>query len=315
MKNNIRSRNSAIVLCINDRFVPPTQAMIESIRVNGGNLDGVSLVIISEGLNQESIESLERSASQADLPLHIKLVSDTSELGNVASWAISACLRLYVGEMCEEFDRALFLDADMVVLKDLSPVLDIDLDGKSAASVINFPPLDSLRVAVPRSRRGDVDGDAAYFNAGVILFDIKRWKEKRIGERSRAFLNRFPTTRIFDQDALNIALANDWVQLDMGWNAPAGPLDTAPMLKGLARMNPSIDQKLKAWEQAQKDPYILHFTGQPKPWENAYPWPEFSEIFHQYVLPEFGDSWPSSKTESVSDPESGQEKTREFRRN
>jgi lipopolysaccharide biosynthesis glycosyltransferase len=306
------ARPAAIVLALNDRFVPPAQVTLESIRQYGGRLDGVSLVVITAGLTTASVDALHASAAAARLPLAIKTVHDTSELGDIAAWAQSTCLRLYMGDLAQEFARALYLDSDMLVLSALAPLIDVDLHGRTAAAVINYPPMDVVRIAIPRSRRGTVDGDAPYFNAGVLLVDPARWAQLSVGQRSRAFLRQFPTTRLFDQDALNIALIDDWHALEKEWNTPAGPIDMAPIFGGLAALHRGMSDTMREWQVAQARPRILHFTGHPKPWESDYPWTELQQQFTALMRPEFGSAWPSSEAATVD--VNGQQHTRDFRR-
>ena len=306
------ARSAASGLALDDRFVPPARVTLESIRRYGGRLDGVSLVVITAGLTNASVDALHASAAAAGLPLAIKTVHDTSDLGDVAAWAQSTCLRLYTGDLAQEFARALYLDADMLVLGELAPLIDVDLRGRTAAAVINYPPMDVVRIAIPRSRRGAMDGDAPYFNAGVLLVDTARWAQLSVGQRSRAFLQRFPTTRLFDQDALNVALIDDWHALDKAWNTPAGPIHLAPMFGGLATLVDGMGDTMREWEVAQAKPRILHFTGHPKPWELAYPWTELQQQFAALMRPEFGSTWPASRATTVD--VNGQPRTRDFRR-
>jgi lipopolysaccharide biosynthesis glycosyltransferase len=118
---------------------------------------------------------------------------------------------------------------------------------------------------------------------------------------------------LLDQDALNFALASDWCALDKVWNTPAGPLDDAPMLRGLMQINPGMKATLLAWRVAQDHPGILHFTGSPKPWEADYPWPELAQRYRECMSDAPGLSWPSSRPDAVFDPSTSQ-KVREFRR-
>lgn len=303
----------AIAFCLNDRFLPPACALLESIGRHGGALEGLTLVAIATNLSERSMHELQRCASSNALALQVRIVTDTDGLGAISETALSTCLRLYLGEMCHDFERVLYLDCDMLVLSELAPLIRFDLQGRTAAATINHPPFSVMRVAIPRSRRASAAADAAYFNAGVLLIDVHRWKERAVGERARAYISEYPDTRLLDQDALNIALANDWCHLDKEWNSPAGPLDGAPMLRGLAHIDPSMARTLEQWAFAQAQPRILHFTGQPKPWERDYLWRDLSEMYARYMLPAFASQWPSSK-QAVAGGIAGEQRLREFRR-
>ena len=243
---------TAIVLCLDDQFVLPGLTTINSVLKNGGSLKNVTFVLLTTGLSETSTRILSEYAKERSVDLILKTVEDVSELGDVPTWAISTCLRLYCGDVCSEFDRILYLDGDLIILSSLCPIIEIDLKGKSAAAVVNHPPLSNVRIAVPRSRRGKVNGNAPYFNAGVVLFDVSCWQEKSIGYQCRQFIKKFPNTRLFDQDALNIALSEDWQPLDKHWNVPAGPLDEAPMLQDLVHVYPTIAHEVSSWENVQK---------------------------------------------------------------
>jgi lipopolysaccharide biosynthesis glycosyltransferase len=313
MREPPRRQRNAIAFCLNDRFVPPACALLESIARHGCVSADTRLVAIASSLTDESARELAECAQSVQLPLDIRFIADTTGLGAIADSALSTCLRLYLGEICHDFARVLYLDCDMLVLSSLAPLLQFDLQARTAAATINHPPFSIMRVAIPKARRAGVPEDGSYFNAGVILFDVERWNARDTGKRARAYLSAFPNTRLLDQDALNIALAGDWLPLDMEWNSPAGPLDTAPMLRGMSLIDPSLMATLELWKRAQAGARILHFTGQPKPWEPDYSWRELSDQYAQYMRPEFAARWPSSQ-QPVPAENQREQRPREFRR-
>ena len=307
------ARNAAIVFSLDDRFISPALVTMESIRRCGGELCGVTLVILTTDLCSSSIAALEEGAQRLGLPISIRRTVDVAELGAIEKWAIPTCLRLFTGDAAADFDRALYLDSDVLVLSELAPLLDVDLKGRSVAAVINYPPIEVMRVAIRRSNRGAADPDAPYFNAAVMLIDTERWMRLSIGRDSRLFLNRYPATRLLDQDALNMVLVNDWQALDRAWNAPAGQLDAMPMFAGLAQMNRSLVAAVREWEEAQQKPKILHFTGKPKPWDADYPWPELRQRYFEFVRTDAVLCWPEDRAQT-SEQVSGDVRIREFQR-
>jgi len=149
--------------------------------------------------------------------------------------------------------RVLYLDADILVLQDLQPLWEAELHGASIGAVLDG--LDSARRAggpglehVPRVQR--------YFNAGMLLMDLPRWRSRGIAARALRFLQANPRTPYSDQDALNVACDGDWQPLDPKWNCQAlyhfGPLDRG------AR---------------HELPGIVHFITGDKPWVAARPNP------------------------------------------
>jgi lipopolysaccharide biosynthesis glycosyltransferase len=89
--------------------------------------------------------------------------------------------------------------------------------------------------------------DAKYFNAGVMLMDLRRWREEEIARRSFEYLAQYGDRVYFwDQEALNAVLTGAWGELDGCWN-----------------WHPSLDRLEGA---TRGEPRIAHFSGNLKPW-------------------------------------------------
>lgn len=115
----------------------------------------------------------------------------------------------------DHVSKVLYLDADLIVLDDLSPLWDVDLSGKPVGAVLDS--IDSrLQAGAPGFER--VPRVGAYFNAGVLLIDLERWREERISERALDYLQRNPSLPYCDQDALNVTCDGRWTRLHPRWN-------------------------------------------------------------------------------------------------
>ena len=141
--------------------------------------------------------------------------------------------------------RILYLDADLLVLDDLRPIWDLDLDGAAVGGV-----LDTLDLAIKQGMPGleGVPAVTDYFNAGVLLIDLPQWREERISERAFAYLSAHPQSPFGDQDALNFACDGLWKKLDQRWNFQDHH-ETR-----IADMTPT------------ERPAIVHFVTGEKPW-------------------------------------------------
>jgi lipopolysaccharide biosynthesis glycosyltransferase len=141
--------------------------------------------------------------------------------------------------------KALYLDADLLVLDDIEKVLETDLDGEVLAAVV-----DGLDSQIKASQRGLERQPRVrdYFNAGVLLIDLDRWREERISERALQYLNENPCTYFMDQDALNAVCDGLWKKLDPRWNFQ------------------KCSQKSIADSNELERPGIVHFVTDAKPW-------------------------------------------------
>ena len=173
-------------------------------------------------------------------------------------------------------DRVIFLDADMLVNKDLGELWAIDLGDAPVAAVNDyFTPYLNTRetigrptncdrvpeksLPVPNYRELGLSGAAGYFNAGVMLINLARWRELDVLHQALDLLRAHRAhVRYCDQYALNVLFSEQWLPLDPRWNqnsnlwAWAGPDDGA--------FDPRLFRALR------RDPWIVHFTWTRKPW-------------------------------------------------
>ena len=142
--------------------------------------------------------------------------------------------------------RVLYLDADLLVMDALGPLLETDLEGKVVGAV-----LDGLLDSALKSGASGCEGVPLvrdYFNAGVLLIDLNQWREKQISERALEYLARHPQSPYSDQDALNVACDKLWKKLDHSWNFQG-----------------HIHTRVSDLLQGQR-PGIVHFVTSSKPW-------------------------------------------------
>lgn len=150
--------------------------------------------------------------------------------------------RLFAAEMLPaEAKRAIYLDMDMVVRRDVLELTAFDLAGAVVGATANGPSGDGRRELA----RLGVPGDN-YFNAGFLLIDLEAWRAREVGTRALQFCRTFAgTLNMHDQDALNGVLSEDWAELPPHWNS---------------------------WVAKTTDPdsCVLHYTMTPKPWDVDY---------------------------------------------
>lgn len=166
-------------------------------------------------------------------------------------------VRLLIPDILAKIDdQLLYLDCDMLVLSSLRPLLETDLGDYAVAAVP-----DSAPVHPARNNRFPFPADAPYFNSGLMLIDLAKWRERNFGEAVYDAIER-ENERLgwFDQDALNLALINQWKPLDREWN-----------------VHPDMALDLGGYDTAR----IIHFTGPRKPWSKECIHPK-QRLYLQY---------------------------------
>jgi lipopolysaccharide biosynthesis glycosyltransferase len=156
--------------------------------------------------------------------------------------------RLLIAELLPpSIRKVLYLDVDILVCDDLTPLLQTDLEGIAIGAVPDR--LDKRLKAGETIWTQDLPRVQDYFNAGVLLMDLERWRAEQISEKALDYLKEHPKTPLSDQDALNVVCDGRWKQLNARWNV----------------IN---DHRTKISNRGTGNgPAILHFAGPLKPWQ------------------------------------------------
>ena len=63
--------------------------------------------------------------------------------------------------------------------------------------------------------------DSPYFNSGVMMINIQKWKQNKVREQTFYLLeNDMNSPEFADQEVLNVVLEGDWLKIDPKWNFP-----------------------------------------------------------------------------------------------
>jgi len=119
--------------------------------------------------------------------------------------------------------RALYLDADTMVRGDLATLWSCNLDGRVLAAVRDY--LSYVKDGISNWEELGLRPDAGYFNSGVMVMDLERWRAeelpRRVLEICQANVDqlwaqgRWPQ---HDQYGLNVVAHCDWQELEHTWN-------------------------------------------------------------------------------------------------
>lgn len=160
-----------------------------------------------------------------------------------------------------ELQRVLYVDSDILVLQDLEALCVADLGGACIGATLDTWLDPRIKANDPCCKEAPRVSD--YFNAGVLLIDMDRWRTMQVEPRALDYLTENPQTPFSDQDALNVVLEHDWRALSERWN-----------FQGHQEVNFSTMAPGK-W------PGIVHFVTAAKPWktESASPNASFYNRF------------------------------------
>lgn len=170
-------------------------------------------------------------------------------------------------------DHLLYLDADLVVLDDVDKLFalyDPALPLQACRDYVGF--FDTPIFGLNRLAEFGIDPKAVYFNSGVMLVNLRRWREEGIAKRILDFAAANPDClSIADQNSINIVLQGRIGALPPEWNTQA----IYPKLLDGSWTFPYIPQP--SVEAAK----IYHYTSELKPWSGGRDFPA-ARLFHDF---------------------------------
>lgn len=216
------------------------------------------------------------TANDGALVVHGGLNDEVADLPAMDRIPTVMWYRIFLPRLLPTTRRVLYLDCDTLVVDDLAPLWDIDLEGSYLGAVDNAFEPGVERHATELGLRSACD----YFNSGVLLLNLDRM---RADGATEAILDCARTRSLVwpDQDALNLVLGPKRVRLDPRWNC----------MNVLFYGGPPSTYDAEVARAAADRPAILHFEGpqMAKPWHYlnrhprradylnhraATPWPE-----------------------------------------
>ena len=115
------------------------------------------------------------------------------------------CYRFAIPELAEG-DRAIYIDADALIVQDLQPLFDLAFDEPVAATLSNSPI--EKEITGPGAPRG-----LTGFISSLMIFNIPEWHRQGVMEACRRALMQSLSFKTGDQALLNYALLNNWHRL------------------------------------------------------------------------------------------------------
>jgi lipopolysaccharide biosynthesis glycosyltransferase len=278
--NSGRPDDDIVLVCAaDDAYAMPLAVTVRSLLDKLNTDRRVQLFVLNGGLSSVNCERLVKSWDDSRLKIvwvkpDLRLVSDLKTNSHISA---SAYLRLLMPEVLPaNLDRVIYVDADVLVQRDIGELWDVPMHGHAALAGQDFAaPWMNSAVMIPRTndcskllsavtpvanyRELGIAAEAPYFNSGVMVVDLNRWRREKIAEKCLACLRENREHVLFwDQYALNVVLYKNWGQLDKRWN------QAAHIYLYPSWQESPFDREM--YDRLRADPWIVHFCSPTKPW-------------------------------------------------
>jgi lipopolysaccharide biosynthesis glycosyltransferase len=275
-----------VIVTIDNNYVQHLAVMLKSLSDN--LLDKkftVKIHCLYEELSDKNLSKLDEYITSLDnLIIHFMNVS--REISDILKKlpishhvSSTAYIRLIIGELFKEYEHVVYLDPDMVILDDITAILN-DIKNEYSLYAVESPQYDKKRL--------NFKSNEPYFNSGMMIINPKSWSKKNIFEKSIRLIKNNPgQIKWWDQDVLNILFKEEWSVAKPEWNVFSSMIDQEDsyLCYDQDQLNNAIN-----------NPSIVHYTGSSKPWSyinNHY----YKNIYWHYLYKTpWKDYIPQDKT-------------------
>lgn len=233
---------------------------IASLFENNVNIDEINVYVIEREIRTENKMALNSIAEKYGRKIIYIPMPDINAVENLQlkkikdKWLFDSYCRLYLDDLLPiEVDKILYLDSDVLVTDNLDELWKTNLDNHVAAGVKDC--LNEKYYKLLGLKEG-----AHYCNSGVILINLKKWREEKIGEQIRKYVHdRNGYVFFMEQTVMNGVIQDKWLILDARYNVST--LMMALSYKEIQTLRNSEDfYSEEEVKRAVERPALIHMT-------------------------------------------------------
>ena len=274
-----------IVFASDNNYAQHTAVAMASVLVNTKVPQQIQFYLIDDKIQPENKEKITKTVQNLGGNIEFIKIKNSRLEDCYVSGELSRAsyFRLDIANILDEsIEKIIYLDCDLLVYDDIEKMWQLDMGGKPVAATCDLGIMASARVRKQKDNFIGLPFDAPYFNAGVLMMDLKKWRDGNYAEAiiALATQNKYPN---HDQDALNKFFMNNCEEIPLRWDV------IPPVFNLFLKIVTKPDLRKKAIE-AKLNPAIFHYAGGYKPWEYEIH-NGFNEKYYEYLkLTEYKDA-------------------------
>ncbi len=163
-------------------------------------------------------------------------------------WHKSIYTKVLAPQILPELEKVIWLDVDTLVIGDIAQLWDNNITAYALAGIgeETLSPIHPIR----HKKRLKMSPNSYYSNAGVLLLNLAYWRKYGLSEKIVSFIEHWEEENLifFEQDAINVVLQGQILQLDCRFNFFPFAENTAMAIQRFGQ------------------PIVVHFIVNQKPW-------------------------------------------------
>ena len=252
----MNKKQTHIFFAIDNNYAPFFKIALKSMIMNSNNDYHYNICILHTDIAEETMSSIRKLSTDnytinfVDMTEKIEYINN--ELHTRDYYSKTTYYRLFIPTMFPHLDKALYLDADIVIPGDISELYNTDLGAvpdEAVGNVEEFIEYVDKYLGIKYTN---------YFNAGILLMNLKELRDFDFENKFISLLKQITFVVAQDQDYLNCICKDRVTYVDGCWNKQPFPSDKY-----------TVD-----------DLKIIHYNLTAKPWKYDV---LYREVFYKYA--------------------------------
>lgn len=286
---------NAICFASDDNYLKYLYVALMSLIDNTSKDNEYDIVILHHKLSRGGVELLQ-GLQQDNISIRfVEMEPFVSEYDSDVFFtsmhiSIATYYRLFVPEIFTNYDKVLYCDCDIVINDNIYSIFNINMTDSilgviKDVGIARFKRDNKIHSYFNKILKIDVSN---YFNAGVILFNIKNALMFNLRRKAFDILKKIKNPQYMDQDILNATTHGHNVFLPVEWNFQWGFEDADERKKAELL---AVDPYYRAYFEASKAPKIVHYICGSKAWHTPFKrlsklwwkYAESSPFYHEFI--------------------------------
>lgn len=271
LKPAFEANNVPIVLVMSNFYVPYGGVFLQSLMDHVNASSNYDIIILEKNITDEGKDALKKTCSGHE-NVSLRFFNAKNMFSGqlyVASpsYAEEAYYRLLVPWILKKYDKAIVMDCDIIVKRDIAELFSFDVSDYLAGGIIDVVYQGMLNLNQNEDftyckDKLKLDDPYTYLNTGVLLMNLSRMRESYSLQEIVEFAEK-SKFRIQERDILNCLLKGKVFFLPIRWNCY---VEGNEWVREQIN-NAPVKSKLKYKEELE-NVCLLHFASVPKPWDD-----------------------------------------------
>lgn len=269
MANKIESKSDdiPIVFATDENYAIPLLVAITSLMENADNTTNYHIYILIDDEFpkeiQNKISNIEKIYNNSVIEFVIveQQFSDSVINNHITK---AGCYRLLLLTLLPNIEKCIYLDCDIIVLKDLFSLFNTNIEDYYVAGVKDSYVISDL--GENHANKINLPNINEYINSGVLIFNLQQLRKNNLQEKFLDLINQNNTIFV-DQDIINLCCYGKIKHIDLKYNLPTVQYKLG---KNTRIVNYQLTNTFDIEEisSAIGESTILHYLSKVKPWQD-----------------------------------------------